>query len=151
MVLGLLEFPKNKCFWENLYVFGSFLTFLGTFLGKRKVVNMQKKNYKGRCEKRSLSKCKDVCRTYNPIQRAYSDILENDNSIKEFQCNVPLENSEYTSDFLCTKTDGDLIVRECVQRKLLTKPRTVKLLDVSKEYWLKRGIEDWRIVIDDEE
>lgn len=111
---------------------------------------MQKKNYKGRCEKRSLSKCK-VCRTYNPIQRAYSDILENDNSIKEFQCNVPLENSEYTSDFLCTKTDGDLIVRECVQRKLLTKPRTVKLLDVSKEYWLKRGIEDWRIVIDDEE
>ena len=32
--------------------------FLGTFLGKRRVVNMQKKNYKGRCEKRSLSKCK---------------------------------------------------------------------------------------------
>ena len=90
---------------------------------------MQKKNYKGRWEKRSLSKCKEVCRTYNPIQHAYADILENDSSIKEFQCNVPLENSEYTSDFLCTKTDGDLIVREFVQRKLLTKPMTVKLLD----------------------
>ena len=111
---------------------------------------MKKKNYKGRCEKRSLSKCKDVCRTYSPIQRAYADILENDSSIKEFQCNVPLGDAEYTSDFLCTRTDGELIVRECVQRKLLTKPMTVKLLDTSKEYWLRHGVKYWRIVIDEE-
>ena len=38
---------------------------------------------------------------------------------------------EYTSDFVCTKTDGDLMVRECVFRKFLMKPLTVKLLDAS--------------------
>jgi len=31
---------------------------------------MRKKGYKGRCEKRVLSKCQDVCRTYDDIQRA---------------------------------------------------------------------------------
>ena len=33
---------------------------------------MRKKNYKGRCEKRQISKCEDVCRTYDDIQRAYN-------------------------------------------------------------------------------
>ena len=31
---------------------------------------MKKINYKGRCEKRKVSKCKDVCRTYSKIQSA---------------------------------------------------------------------------------
>ena len=31
-----------------------------------------------------------------------------------------------------------------------TKPKTVKLLDVSLDYWRKRGIEDWGIVVDKE-
>ena len=37
---------------------------------------MRKKNYKGRCEKRTLSKCQDICRTYDPIQSAYADELQ---------------------------------------------------------------------------
>ena len=111
---------------------------------------MRKKNFKGRCEKRVISKCKDVCRTYDQIQFAYADILANDNSIQEICCNIPLEESEYTTDFLCIKTNGDLMVRECVFRKHLTKPLTVKLLDTSKEYWLRRGVEDWGLVIDAE-
>ena len=32
---------------------------------------MRKKNFKGRCEKRRLPKCEDVCRTYDGIQYAY--------------------------------------------------------------------------------
>lgn len=36
---------------------------------------MRKKNYKGRCEKVSLSKCQGVCKTYDPIQMAYANIL----------------------------------------------------------------------------
>ena len=37
---------------------------------------MRKKGYKGRTEKRILSKCNDVCRTYDAIQFAYEDLLD---------------------------------------------------------------------------
>lgn len=114
---------------------------------------MRKKSYKGRCEKRTLSKCTDVCRTYDPIQSAYADILEADEEIKEIRCNVvleALEEGEYMSDFLCVKIDNDLMVRECVQRKHLMKPLTVKMLDLSREYWLKNGVKDWGIVVNEE-
>ena len=88
---------------------------------------MRKKNYKGRCVKRDVNKCSDICRTYDPIQSAYADILANDDEISEFSCNVPMDglsDGQYTSDFVCTKTDGSLMVRECAFRKLLTKPMT---------------------------
>ena len=56
---------------------------------------------------------------------------------------------EYTSDFLCVKVDNTLMVRECVFRKHLTKPQTVKLLDISRDYWRIHGVTDWGLVIDD--
>jgi len=74
---------------------------------------MKKKGYKGRCEKRSLSKCVGVCRTYSDLQSAYADVLEADPQVKEFQCNVLLEGlsiGEYTTDFLCTMLHGYLAV-----------------------------------------
>lgn len=107
---------------------------------------MRKKGYKGRCEKRTLSKCKEVCRTYDAIQAAYAEMLQTSDEVKEIRSNVlldGLEEGEYTSDFVCVKADGDLLVRECVFRKFLTKPMTVKLLDASREYWLNHGISDW--------
>ena len=111
---------------------------------------MRKKNFKGRCEKRVISKCSEVCRTYDPLQYAYADILQASDDIKEIKCNVLLDGLEYISDFVCTKTDGDFMVRECVYRKLLMKPLTIKLLDISREYWLKHGVMDWGLVIDEE-
>ena len=114
---------------------------------------MRKKNYKGRCEKRTLPKCQDVCRTYDAIQAAYAEVLQECDEVKEIRCNVlldGLEIGEYTSDFVCVKPDGDLMVRECVFRKFLVKPMTVKLLDASREYWLNHGVSDWGIVIDAE-
>ena len=51
---------------------------------------MRKKNYKGRCEKRIVNKCKEVCRTYDPIQYAYADLLSADERIQEIRCNVPI-------------------------------------------------------------
>ena len=111
---------------------------------------MRKKNFKGRCEKRIISKCVEVCRTYDPIQYAYADILDRDDSVLEIRCNVPLDELEYTSDFVCVKADGDWMVKECVYRKHLTKPMTIKLLDVSREYWLRHGVTDWGLVIDAE-
>lgn len=114
---------------------------------------MLKKGYKGRCEKRILSKCQDVCRTYNAIQTRYADLLQENEEITEIRCNVLLDGfkeGEYTSDFVCIKSDGDLMVRECVQRKLIAKPMTVRLLDASREYWLRHGVSDWGLVIDAE-
>lgn len=91
---------------------------------------MRKKNYKGRCEKRVLEKGANVIRTYDEIQYAYADVLQNMDTIKEIRCNVlldGLEEGDYTSDFVCMKVDNDLMVRECVQRNHLTKPMTIKL------------------------
>ena len=101
-----------------------------------------------------LSKSDEVVRTFDNIQTAYAQILDKNENIKKIQCNVVLEgidDGEFTTDFLCIKTNGDLLVRECVFRKKLSLPRTCKLLDVSREYWLKRGVEDWGIVIEKEE
>ena len=114
---------------------------------------MRKKNFKGRCEKRVIPKCSEVCRTYDAIQYAFADLLQADDGIKEIKCNVlldGLEEGDYTSDFVCIKVDGDLMVRECVFRKHLMKPLTVKLLDASREYWLRHGVNDWGLVIDEE-
>ena len=40
------------------------------------------------------------------------------------------------------------MIRECVFRKHLTKPMTAKLLDESRNYWRRRGVTDWGIVVD---
>ena len=111
---------------------------------------MRKKDFKGRCEKKKLSKCKVVCKTYDTIQSAYADMLQADNSIKEIKCNVLLVDTDYTTDFVCVKKDNEIMVRECVSRTHLTKPMTIKLLDISREYWLKRGVTDWGLVINEE-
>lgn len=109
---------------------------------------------KDRCTKMKIKKCEEVIRTYDKIQTAYAKILDEDENIKAIRCNVPIEGieeGEFTTDFLCTKTDGDQMVRECVFRKKLALPRTAKLLDTSRCYWAKRGVIDWGIIIEEEE
>ena len=112
---------------------------------------MRKKNYKGRCEKQSLEKFTTICKTYDPIQTAYANILVKNKDVVEVRCNVSLDgdkSSEYMTDFVCTKTSGDLMVRECISRKLLSKPQTATLLEMSQNYWLRHGVTDWGIVVD---
>jgi len=114
---------------------------------------MRKKNYKGRCEKRMIPKCEEVCKTFDSIQYAYADILSSRDEITEIRCNVLMEGlseGEYTSDFLCLKETGEIIVRECVSRNMLTKPMTMRLLESSRQYWLKHGVNDWGLVINEE-
>lgn len=114
---------------------------------------MIKKNFKGRCVKQSVSKSKDVCRTYSDIQTRYLDVLQANDDVIEIRCNVILDGlgiGDYTSDFVCVKSGNDLMVRECVNRKHLMKPLTVKLLDASKDYWLRHGVMDWGIVTNEE-
>ena len=115
---------------------------------------MRKKGFKGRCEKKLLSKSKEICRTYDLIQGKYAEKLEESPDIQEIRCNVlleGLEEGEYTSDFVCVKTNGDLMVRECLQRDRLTKPMNAKLLSASRNYWAKRGVTDWGLIINAKE
>lgn len=140
------EFRFLGDFWESFWE-----DFLLSKFGKDDY--MIKKNYKGRCIKKSVEKSKEVCKIYNDIQLAYLNILQSKDDVTDIQCSVPLSGDtteEYCTDFLCTKSNGDLMVRECVFRKLLTKPMTIKLLDMSKAYWLCHGVEDWGLVIDEE-
>ena len=38
------------------------------------------------------------------------------------------------------------MVRECVERRFLTKPMVISLLDASRLFWAKREVSDWGIV-----
>ena len=115
---------------------------------------MRRKDRKTRCEKRKLEKFSGICKTFDAVQFASADVLNADDCIQEIRCNVWLEglglDAEYTSDFVCVKTDGSLLVRECVFRKYLTKPMTMKLLEESKIYWKNHGCTDWGLMIDEE-
>jgi hypothetical protein len=141
----------------SFWGFGLSKSFLGDFwevfgrnLGKLRRSKMRRKTYKGRCEKRNLEKFTSICKTYDPIQSAYANILVKNKDIAEVRCNVALDDdcSEYMTDFVCTKTNGDLMVRECISTKLLEKPLSMKLLDMSRTYWLRHGVSDWGIVVD---
>lgn len=114
---------------------------------------MRTTGQKGRRVKKVLSKCNDIVRTYDNIQTAYADAVQADDSVKSFSCNVPIEvadGASYTTDFLCQKTDGSYMVRECVFRKQLYYPKICKQLDMSRVYWLNKGITDWAIVVEKE-
>lgn len=113
---------------------------------------MRKKNYKGRCEKRSIPKCEGICKTYDELQSKMVDILSEDQSIRKIQCNVPLDGMNYTTDIVCIMEDDTLIVYECCYRNLLNRPTTAKLLQQSRDYWIKHGVkeDDWRLAVDAE-
>lgn len=71
------KLPKNDIF-----------LFLGSVFGKssrifltQEVDGMRKKNFKGRCEKRMIGKCTEVCRTYDAIQYAYADLLQGSDEV----------------------------------------------------------------------
>ena len=113
---------------------------------------MRKKGYRGvRCEKRTIPKCKGVCRTYDELQSKYADVLAADDTVAEIRCNVLMQGldiGEYTTDFVCSRTDGTVFVRECVYRRLLNRRKTIEMLDASQRYWYGQGICDWKIVTD---
>lgn len=115
---------------------------------------MRRKDIKSRCEKRKIPKCSEICKTYDDVQYAAADHLAELENVTEIRCNVYLDglglDAEYTSDFVCMKSNGELMVRECVFRKHLIKPMTAKLLEASRSYWEKRGCIDWGIVIDED-
>ena len=109
---------------------------------------MHRKNYKGRCIKKKVTKCEMAARTYSDIALAYLDVLERNGEVKSFECNVQISD-DYVSDFVITKTDGELAVRECVDREKISKPMNVKLLEMSRNYWTGCGVKDWGLVVNE--
>ena len=107
-----------------------------------------KNNGTEECRKHIYSKCRGVCKTYSLLQSAYAEILENDPQVKSFICNQPMEGTSYTTDFVITKTDGSVMVRECIMKRDLVKPRWLGLLDLSRNYWTEKNIPDWGLVAD---
>lgn len=113
------------------------------------------RNINTRCKttKKKLNKCKNVFYAFNDIQFRYGLELELNEDIVEIKSNVRLIGFElgdhYSSDFLCVKKNGQVMVRECVYKDKLLKPLNIKLLDLSRNYWLSRGVKDWGIVINE--
>ena len=62
---------------------------------------MRKKNFKGRCEKRVIGKCAEVCRTYDAIQYAYADLLQASDEVVKIRCNVLLDGLESDGQGMC--------------------------------------------------
>lgn len=116
---------------------------------------IRKRIQKGRCEKKKVSKCQEICKMYDKVQTACLDLLSRQEDIAEIQCNVLLEGMdegiEYTTDFVCKKGNGDLLVRECVYRKNLSRPSVALLLEKSQQFWLNRGVLDWQVVVEKED
>ena len=102
-------------------------------------------------KKRAVKKCGTICKTFDPIQSAFVSILDNRNDIAEIQCNVELEGdaSDFTTDIVAVMTNGELMVRECVSRKILSRPLTLKWLEISQTYWYRRGVKNWGLVVDE--
>lgn len=113
---------------------------------------MQLKNVKVRCIKQSLPRFEDVVKTYSPLQQAAAKSLSDNSDFESIACNVEsitVDGITYTTDFVCKGKDGSLAAFECVYRKHLTKPKTVKLLDASQAFWLGRGAA-WGIIVEKE-
>lgn len=115
-------------------------------------MKMRRRDFKGRCTKIKAEKAKKVLKLYDFLQINYVNVLEKDAHVVRIESSIPFEENgeSYLSDFFCTKTDGEPMVRECVLRKKLRLPKTCELLDISRRYWLQNGVTDWGLVINKE-
>ena len=50
---------------------------------------MRKRDFRGRCEKRTLPKYEGICKTFSDIQARYAEILSEREDIESFRTNVP--------------------------------------------------------------
>ena len=108
-----------------------------------------------KCIRVSSKKSDKVCRCYSDLQLKYLELIEEDDKIVKVELNVKLSISSieesYSTDFLITLDDETVRIRECVYKKQLLRPTAVKLLDLSRNYWLSKGYSDWGIIINEKE
>ncbi len=121
---------------------------------------MQKYPYKKSRRRIDSPKCEGECVVYTrseilgKLQEAVVRMLDIDPNIRSFQCHVLLEGlacGKYTSDIVYTTVDGETGVMECFSTTQLKKRESAVLMDESRNYWLRRGVTDWTLVINDEQ
>ena len=85
-----------------------------------------------------------VCKLYSSLQRKLAERFENDDSVETFEVNVKVDelpiDGTFTTDLLVKFKDGSLKAYECILRKHLTKPMSMKLLSLSRAHWIKKGV-----------
>lgn len=112
---------------------------------------MRNSKTRSKTMKCKLEKCKSTFYAYNDIQYMFGKVVDTWSNIIEIKANVKLDDfilgDSYTTDFVCIKDDGELMVRECVFISKINKPMVMKMLDASREYWLSKGVEDWGIIV----
>lgn len=111
---------------------------------------MQIKNIKTKCVKLTLPHFVGIVKTYDDLQLAAAKWLSENSDFVSIQSNadcVEVAGTRYTTDFVCQSKDGKYSVFECVYRKQLDKPKMVKLLDASQQFWTARGVE-WGLIVD---
>lgn len=98
----------------------------------------------------SLPHFNEVVKTYDDLQLAAAKSLSDNSNFVSIQSNVEsieMDGTKYTSDFLCKDKDGAYTIFECVYRKQMDKPKHMKLLDASQQFWAARGVQ-WGLIID---
>ena len=115
---------------------------LGNFLGQfheskkgKEMILMYRKDYKQKCVKFRISKSEEPVRAYSRLMEETAMELQLRSDVETVRCNVLMDGTDYTTDFVCRKTDGTLTALECVYRKHLSLPKKCKLLDMSQDYW----------------
>ena len=109
---------------------------------------MRNKNQKGKCVKLTLPYFDGVVKTYDDLQLAAAKLLSANSDFVSIQSNVDcveVDGTKYTTDFVCQSKDEKYSVFECVYRKQLDKPKMMKLLDASQQFWAARGVE-WGLI-----
>ena len=85
-----------------------------------------------------------VCKLYSSLQRKLAERFENDDSVETFEVNVKVDelpiDGAFTTDLLVKFKDGSLKACECILRRHLTKPMSMRLLSLSRAYWMKKGV-----------
>ena len=86
---------------------------------------MRNKNTHSLTIKGKLNKKKGVFVAFNQLQFKYGQLLDKDDEIVEIQANYSLKDfsfgNNYTSDFVCKKSNGELKIRGCIYRKNIMK------------------------------
>lgn len=105
-----------------------------------------------------------VIRINSYAARAYADALEKDERITHYNENIELDGeffayvshqgiraqyfaSRWLTDFLLEFSDGHQAVRELAAKEDLGKSACLEQLELSRRYWMAKGISDWKIVI----
>jgi hypothetical protein len=73
-------------------------------------------NSRSKTIKKKLNNCNNRFFAYSNLQFAYGNILDSNNEITEIKANVKLTGCDlgdsYTTDIVCIKSDGKLVVFE---------------------------------------